>query len=1725
MREKEYDTALEDAGEETLSHDTPNDDLSLSDLEEVTPQVVEGELDEPAMREWLKNWIANATGMKVDQISEDRPIEEFGLASRDVIALSADIEDVSGTLLNVSVAYQHPSIATLAKHIVNPEIIEVSEVEEEYRSFTTKTIEQRRADEVAIVGLATRFPGAGYTPESTWEALINGKDGIRDLPEDRWTEFKNIPQLQEALAKANLQAGYLDDVRGFDAEFFSMSPREVEMVDPQQRLALELCWEALENSYIPPSSVKGKQVGVYIGTTANDYQLLVVADPLAANPYALTGTSSAIIANRVSYFFDFHGPSLAIDTACSSSLVTIHQAIRDLRNGDVELALAGGVNMLITPPASLAFDQLGVQAPNGKIKAFSSDADGFIRAEGGGMIALKRLSDAQRDGDNILAVIAGSAVNQDGRSNGLPAPNPEAQVQVLKKAYKDAGYDPRFIDYVEAHGTGTALGDPIETDALGRVMGRHRPGDVQLLIGSAKTNYGHLEAAAGVAGITKVVLGMQANKIPPSLNYAGPSPYIPFAQEHLTVAETARDWPRLSGIATAGVSGWGFGGTNAHLVVRETTPDDQLSDEELITKYAHVVHDALEDEEQSEQPATEVTSPESATDEVTAENFAEMSINDIPVPLCVSAFLPSRRRKAAARLAEWLTKEGADVPLVDIGRTLAHRNHGRTRSVVLARNHAEAIKGLTAIAEDKPGANVFTSDSPDTGGAAWILSGFGSQHRKMAKQLYLSNAVFKKYYDRVNEVILEESGNDYVEMMLDDSFDFQNIEHSQVGIFAIQVALHDYLKDRGAHADVVIGHSMGEVSAAYIAGGLSLEDAVRVICHRSRLMGEGNEMLAGEWIRRMAIVEYSAKDIDDVIKEHPELEICVYAAPSHTVIGGPEAQVQAVIDRCESEGKLARMLQTKGTSHTRQMEPLLGELTAEIMGIENLPLRKSLFSSVDEGCMYKPGDTPTNQEYFIKGLRHRVWFAQAVDKAIENGHRVFVELSPNPVTLISVSMALYGLGIMDHDLIHTIKRKEDENVSLLQTLIKLYIHGQPVRIDKLFGKGAYAPIPRTEFVRRDYWIDAKLSAGGSMRAPGSHVSLPDGKHVWELSASAAPELTALIREAAKQVLEDSDLTAFVEHSGIGNAETLTTTFTPHPGGGSIQVHAKENNVFSLLADAVVVAGIAPELSPVPAIEKETAQVTAMNMLDEFESQYDEAHGRWSEESGESIEDRLALIIGEAMGYDPDDLPREVPLLDLGLDSLMAVRIKNRVEYEFDIPPLQLQAMREAALKDVREAVTYAVNNRAEVQALYEHQMQEAKNKAESSALESANNATAADTSAVAQTPETEQASPAADTPAATTASTPQANLVDQREVTEAAGAGVPPRDAAERLTFATWALVTGSSAGGIFNTLPILDDPTAQKLAERLSERTGGDIDFEDLLDASNIEEMADVVRVHLEDEITGIVRKLREIPDAQRKPLLVFHPAGGSTVAYEALLRKVPADIPIYGIERVEGELPERLEQYYPVIKELQPEGPYYLLGWSLGGALAYGMGVALASQGDEVAYVGLVDAVLPRKEITDTVEERRERLERYAEFAKRTYDIGDVPIPMDRLVEAETDEDMFNIIMELMQLSKARIPGGIIEHQRTSFLDNRALLKVKRVEYDGYVALYRADRMHDGAIELEPNFADVAPDGGWGEYAKNLEIIPIGGDHLSIIDEPYASKISAHITKKFTTLNPPKK
>lgn len=1789
-----------------LNMDEAQSNSNLPDTEPAAAPASRPDLTVAEMREWLRKAVATATSQSPDAIDETTPLIELGLSSRDAVAMASDIEDLTGVTLTATVLFRHPTIESLATVIIEGEPEPESTDNEDWSRV-------RDVDDIAIVGVATRFPGDLNSPDEMWEALLAGKDCITDLPEGRWEEFLDEPRIAERVGKARTRGGYLSDIKGFDSEFFALSKMEADNIDPQQRMALELTWEALEHARIPASSLRGTSVGVFVGNSVNDYSFLAMSDPSITHPYAITGTASSIIANRVSYFYDFRGPSVAVDTACSSSLVAAHQGVQALRSGEADVAIVGGVNALITPMVTVGFDEVGgVLAPDGRIKSFSSDADGYARSEGGGMLVLKRVTDARRDGDQILAVIAGSAINHDGRSNGLLAPNPDAQEAVLRKAYKDAGINPRTVDYIEAHGTGTILGDPIEADALGRVIGRGRDADKPALLGAVKSNVGHLESAAGAASLAKMTLSLANDKLPPSINYAGPNPYIDFDKEHLKVNDTVSDWPRYSGHAIAGVSGFGFGGANAHLVLREVLPSDLVEPQPepeaveeksaaddadavyvggvRMDEYGEFIHDGAEadeypayDEANHELPG--LTEEAQRLIEAAREELASAEASEPTkkvVPLAVSAFLTSRKKVAAAELADWIdSEEGRASSLESIGRSLSRRNHGRSRAIVLAHDHDEAIKGLRAVAEGKQHPTVISADGPVTNGPVWVLAGFGAQHRKMGKSLYLREPVFAEWINKVDAHIQDERGYSVVELILDDKIDYTNetceypIEVVQTVIFAIQIALGEFLKAHGAKPGAVVGQSLGEAAAAYFSGGLSLADATRTICSRAHLMGEGEAMLFGEYIRLMALVEYSADEIKTVFADYPGLEVCVYAAPTQTVIGGPPEQIDAIIARAESEGKFARKLQTKGASHTQQMDPLLGELSAEIQGIEPHPLTTGYFSTVHEGKFIRAGAEPIHDvDYWKKGLRHSVYFTHGIRNAVDNGHTTFLELAPNPVALMQVGLTTASAGLHDAQLIATLARKQDEVESMVTAMAHLFVHGHDLDLRTLFPRkstglaGAldFAHIPPTRFKRKPHWLDAHFTGDSSGVMPGNHVATPDGKHVWEFVSKGDADLAALVKAAAVQVLPDAKLTASEQRAVPAEGSRLVTTLTRHPGGASVQVHARIDESFTLVYDAIVTRGgaatmlptavgagvVAEQVSAAPAVIAEPeAQDDAEILSDNLTQGANLGAGfaKWSPDSGETIAQRLGTIVGGAMGYEPEDLPWEVPLIELGLDSLMAVRIKNRVEYDFDLPPIQLTAVRDANLYNVEDLIKYAIEHRDEVDQIAESQKGKSAEEiaAEQSELLGGASTVAELEAKLAEAghslgektdepaeaaaavegleippPPTEPSGPSIPAPPSdpagpskATAAAAAAKVLTQEAVTEALGADVPPRDAAERVTFATWAIVTGKSPGGIFNELPFVDVETATKLSERLSERAEGTVTVEQVRSAKTIEELSTIVRDQLEEGLVdGFVRTLRPAKEgSSHVPLFVFHPAGGSTVVYEPLLKRLPADTPVYGIERVEGSIEERAAEYVPKLLEMH-KGPFVLAGWSLGGALAYACAIGLKQAGADVRFVGLIDCVRPGEPIDQSQAGMRARWDRYARFAERTFNVEVPAIPYEELEKLD-DEGQVKFVLEVVAQSGVQIPGGIIEHQRTSYLDNRALDTIEIQPYDGHVTLYMADRYHDDAIVFEPAYATRQPDGGWGEAASDLEVVHIGGEHIQAIDEPYIAKVGAHMSE----------
>ncbi|MDO5669314.1 MAG: alpha/beta fold hydrolase [Corynebacterium sp.] len=1584
------------------------------------------------LRGWLRDWVVTVTGLSPDEVTDTKPMENFGLSSRDAVVLSGELENLLGMQLDATIAYEYPTIQALAQRLIDGEPTARSRP----RIRHTGTARTPATHDIAIVGMAGRFPGAGDL-DAYWSMLVEGRDGTGELPIGRWTEYAGEEVMTAKMAEQPLTGGYLPDLASFDAEFFGLSPLEAANMDPQQRIMLEVSWEALENAHIAPNTLRGESVGVYIGSSNNDYGMLITADPAEAHPYALTGTASSIIPNRISYAFDFRGPSVSVDTACSSSLVAVHHAVRALREGDADVALAGGVNILASPFVTTAFGELGVLSPSGHIHAFSDDADGFIRSDGAGVVVLKRVADALADGDEIRAVIKGSAVNSDGHSNGLTAPNPEAQIDVLARAYADADVDPNDVDYVEAHGTGTILGDPIEATALGAVLGEGRELSRPTLLGSVKSNIGHSESAAGAAGLIKVVQAIGQGVIPPSLHYVGPNRYIDFDAERLEVVEDPREWPEYSGRKVAGVSGFGFGGTNAHVVV---------------------------------------SSFDAADYEAAPTRQAQLPGEGALLP--VSGLLPSRRRQAAADLADFL-QERDDADLIPLARSLARRNHGRSRAVVTAATVEEAVKRLRQVAEGKVSVGITAADSPAAVGPVFVYSGFGSQHRLMAKELVAASPAFSTRLAELDERVQFESGWSILDIIGDDEQTYDT-ETAQVAITAIQIALTDLLASFGAKPAAVMGMSMGEIAAAYAAGGLSADDAMQIACHRARLMGEGEKSLPEDQLGAMAVVELSTEALEELNAQETfaDIEPAVYAGPGMTTVGGPREQVTALVEKLEGEGKFARLLNVKGAGHTSAVEPLLGELGFETAGISATPLHTPLISSVDRGVIHQPGETVHDTDYWLRMTRQSVYFQDATEAAFAHGHTTLVEIAPNPVAIMGMMNTAFSVGKPDAQLLFALKRKVSEVEALRDLLAKLYVAGAPIDFTAVYGPGELLAAPHITWKHQPFWTNARPASNRTGGLPGQRVTLPNGVIAFTTTADLVPSALALLERAAETVEPKAQLIAAEEHHMLPVNGEITTVVDRGIGGLSITVHSvSDTGATTLLAEGFATALALGAPAAVPGVQAPQAAEDAPGyapLSDPLE--VDEI--RWDPTSGESVEERLKAIVSESMGYDVDDLPRELPLIDLGLDSLMGMRIKNRVENDFQIPPLQVQALRDASVADVVRIVEEAVAAQSGTTPLIEPVMS---------------------VEAVEEAQE------------------------DVRE--EPQGVGVAPRDAAERMVFGTWASITGKAPAGVTSRLASISEDVARQIAERLSDRVGAEIDPALVAEVDTLEPLANVVRDALETEVEGNIRVLRARPEGSTKPsVFMFHPAGGSSVVFLPLARRLPEDVPVYGVERLEGTLEERAAAYIDEIREYSDGRPVVLGGWSFGGALAYEVAAQLKDTDVKVAYIALLDTVQPSEPIPDTMEETKARWQRYSDFAKKTYGL-EFPVPFE-LLETAGEEAMLGMLEQFLATTDASEHGlaaGVLEHQRASFVDNRILDKLdfaRWAEVKLPVLLFRAEGMHEGAIELEPRYAHIDPDGGWSAIVDDLDIVQLKGDHLAVPDEPAIGVVGAHMAKRINEL-----
>ncbi len=800
---------------------------------------------------------------------------------------------------------------------------------------------------VAVVGMGCRYPGGVDSPEALWEMVVEGRDVVSDFPADRGWELAGLFDPDpDAVGKSYARCGgFLADVADFDAAFFGIAPSEALAMDPQQRLLLEVSWEALERAGIDPLGLRGSATGVFAGIFHGSYggQGRV---PGHLERYGLRGSTLSVASGRVAYALGLEGPAVSVDTACSSSLVAMHLAAQSLRSGECDLALAGGVTVMATPAMFIEFSRQRALAADGRCKAYAGAADGTGFSEGAGVLVLERLADARRLGHPVVAVLRGSAVNQDGASNGLATPNGPSQQRVIKAALANARLNAADVDLVEGHGTGTTLGDPIEAQALLATYGQDRPVDRPLWLGSIKSNMGHTSAAAGAGGVIKMVQAMRHGVMPKTLHVDVPTPHVDWSAGAVSLLTDPRPWPATDRPRRAGVSSFGISGTNAHVIV--------------------------------EQPPCELESPAGAGD-------------DAPAPWVLSARSADALANQAARLLAHVSADPG-LRVVDVGWSLVStRSRFEHRAVLVGADREHLMRGLAELAAGEPGAGVAVGRAQSVGKTVFVFPGQGSQWAGMGAQLLDTSAVFAEHMHRCDKALAE-----HVEWSLVDVIrgvpgapGLDRVDVVQPALWAVMVSLAELWRSVGVAPDAVIGHSQGEIAAAYVAGALSLDDAAKVVALRSRLLVQ----LSGAG--GMASVACGLERAQELIAAWGgRLNIAAVNGVSAVVVSGEVDALAELMRRCEDDNIRVRKIDVDYASHSAQVDGIREPLADALTGIEPRSSSVAFFSTVTGELMDTAG---LDADYWYRSIRQTVQFERAVRSASDAGHRVFIESSPHPI--------------------------------------------------------------------------------------------------------------------------------------------------------------------------------------------------------------------------------------------------------------------------------------------------------------------------------------------------------------------------------------------------------------------------------------------------------------------------------------------------------------------------------------------------------------------------------------------------------------------------------------------------------------------------------------------------------------------------------------------------------
>ena len=953
-----------------------------------------------------------------------------------------------------------------------------------------EALEQAQKEPIAIIGMGCRFPGEIENPNAFWQMLANGKDLITEGPRWRWDIDCYYDPDYDAPGKiVTRQGAFLDRVQEFDPQFFGIAPREAHSMDPQQRLLLEVCWEALEHAYIVPSTLVGSRTGVFIGICNQDYSALLMSrDHTAIDAYMTTGMAHSVAAGRLSYTFGFQGPCLALDTACSSSLVAVHLACQSLRNRESDVAITGGVNLVLCPETSVNFSKNRMLAPDGRCKTFDARANGFGRGEGCGLIVLKRLSDVVSEPhgqDRVLALIRGSAVNQDGATSGLTAPNGPAQQTVIRDALNNAGLNPDQISYIEAHGTGTALGDPIEMGALHAVFGPDRPPERPLVVGSVKTNMGHLEAAAGISGLMKVVLALQHEEIPPHLHYTTPNPHIPWQEMPIQVSSQSMAWPSGPPTRLAGVSSFGFSGTNAHVVLEQA-------------------------------PSASEAKLDAEPVQITSASTLERPLHLLTLSARSAAGLAAQAARYADRLAE-----AEHTRLADVCYTAnTSRSAFEQRLVVAATDSTDMRTKLERFSAGHTGrlvarGRVRESEAPRL---AFLFTGQGSQYPGMGSELYQTQPIFRQTIDACAHILDPLLGRSLTALLFDsNAAELDETAWTQPALFALEYALAQMWLSWGIKPDAVIGHSVGEYVAACLAGVFSLEDGLNLIAERGRLMQalpRNGAMVAV--FASQADIDRVDQSSDRLLQADQSVSFAALNGSAETVISGDQSAVEALVARLTEAGIRTQQLSVSHAFHSALMEPMLADYERSVRRVHLSAPRIRLISNVTGTEVSEAVADPT---YWCRHIRQPVRFAAGIASLRQHRIRAYIEMGPQPVLLRMVRaeaaehmQELYGASL---------RQGQSDWTVLAQSLSALYLGGVPIDwsgFDRPYARQR-TRLPSYPFQRKRYWFTQEGERGhAEPQQPG-----PTSRLVAYLNEGNAESLVQQLEASGELSAEERKL--------------------------------------------------------------------------------------------------------------------------------------------------------------------------------------------------------------------------------------------------------------------------------------------------------------------------------------------------------------------------------------------------------------------------------------------------------------------------------------------------------------------------------------------------------------------------------------------------------------------------